>query len=47
MVMEFFRPEYPLNLFVDNLLYYTDYHPEHTMDRFFARWACKYCYRPN
>lgn len=35
MVLKIHTPAYPLNLFIDNFLYYKDYQPDHQLDRFF------------
>lgn len=34
MILEVHIPAYPLNLFVESFVYYKDYNPVHTLDRF-------------
>jgi hypothetical protein len=34
MTFEIHSPSYPLNLFVESFVYYRDYNPDHTIDRF-------------
>jgi AraC-like DNA-binding protein len=34
MISEIYIPSFPLNQFIENFLYYTDYNPAHSVDRF-------------
>jgi len=34
MILKTHPPKFPLNRFIDQFIYYEDYHPEHSIDRF-------------